>query len=588
MIIKKYFRTKIGRTIIVIFLLLLLPLAGINMTISMQSARSIQNGLIRNHENSLKIYADQMSDRLQDLNQLAISLSLDDDLNALCIAKQSREDLLKYVWFREKLCSYTAQRLFSGNISVYLPKQDWVISTGDYIYSLKDAPHVKQSLENLPESMFWGIRPQRMNPDELCVSIAVGYIAPTQTNAVFLIEVNQSEILEAMEPVSQSDDILTVFLMDRGGSVFLNSEDCIDHDELIAQTEEYRSTGFAYGKTDSFRYRKDGKENTVIVYPVSHTNCVMGIVIDGGRLAWPRYVTDMWTMVSIGTLIVIAVIFTVVTHRNIVEPINRIHETMEQIGRGNFGATVCGKTSNEIGDIASSLNQMSKHLRELIDERYVYEIQLAQTQLRILRAQINPHFLYNSLFTLYTFIKNEDLDSAADLAIYLGQYYQVNTHLDDGDIPLYKELEHVRLLVQIQNMRFSGRLHYMEQVDPSLKLLYVPNLTLLTITENFLTHGMKNVRGEMSLMIEAKREGGEIVLTVADTGSGVSEEKLEEMRRRLAQIEFSRNNLHGLQNVLARFRMAYGEKTYIEVLPNEPQGLINRIHIPDEGGSENV
>lgn len=588
MIMKKYFRTKIGRTIVFIFLILLLPLAGINMTISMQSARSIQDGLIQNHENSLKIYADQMSDRLQDLNQLAISLSLDDDLNALCIAKHSREDLLKYVWFREKLCSYTVQRLFSGNISVYLPKQDWVISTGDYIYSLKDAPHVEQSLENLPESMFWGIRPQRMNPEDLCVSIAVGYIAPTQTNAVFLIEVNQTEILEAMEPISQSDDILTVFLMDRSGSAFLNSEESIDRNALIAQTQEYRSAGFEYGKSHSFPYRKDGKENTVIVYPVPQTNCVMGVVIDGGRLAWPRNVTGMWTLVSIGTLIVIAVVFTVVTHRNIVEPIHRIHETMEQIGRGNFGAEVCGKTSNEIGDIASSLNQMSKHLRELIDERYIYEIQLAQTQLRILRAQINPHFLYNSLFTLYTFIKNEDLDSAADLAIYLGQYYQINTHLDDDNVPLYKELEHVRLLVQIQNMRFSNRLRYVEKVDPSLKLLTVPNLTLLTITENFLTHGVKNVRGEMSLMIEAKRESGEIVLAVADTGSGVSEEKLEEMRSRLAQIELSRNNLHGLQNVLARFRMAYGEKTYIEILPNEPHGLINRIHIPDEGGSENV
>lgn len=137
-------------------------------------------------------------------------------------------------------------------------------------------------------------------------------------------------------------------------------------------------------------------------------------------------------------------------------------------------------------------------------------------------------------------------------------------------------------------MRFADRLQYEEHVDEDLKMLIVPKLTLLTIAENFLTHGVKNVRGRMSLKITAKRENGEIVLTAADTGGGVSEERLQEMRERLANVELFRNNLHGLQNVLVRFRMAYGEQVRIEILPNEPHGLINRIHIPDEGGKQDV
>ncbi len=212
----------------------------------------------------------------------------------------------------------------------------------------------------------------------------------------------------------------------------------------------------------------------------------------------------------------------------------------------------------------------------------------AQTQLKFLRAQINPHFLYNCLFTLYTFIKNEDLDNAADLAVYLGQYYQINTRADSGDVALYQELEHVRLLVKIQSMRFSGRLRYDEEIDEPLRMLRIPSLTLLTVAENFLTHGIKNLRGTAELRITARREDGWILLRVADTGTGVEPEQLEQMRSALDAAQADGANIRGLQNVLLRFRMLFGPETAITVAANEPQGLIVEIYIPDKGETENV
>ena len=239
-------------------------------------------------------------------------------------------------------------------------------------------------------------------------------------------------------------------------------------------------------------------------------------------------------------------------------------------------------SDNEIGDIAESLNQMIRELQKTVDEKYVSEAQLAQTQMKLLRAQINPHFLYNCLFSLYTLIKNEDLDEAADLTIYLGKYYQLNTHTGEKDTQLYQELECIRMLVKIQNLRSAIHLEYSEDIDDSLKLLTIPRLTLLTVAENFLTHGFKNSISTATLTVTARRRKGWISLIVSDTGSGVDDDQLQEIRHLIETARPEMENVRGLQNALLRFRAIYGPEVVMSVETNEPHGLVVHIDIPDK------
>ena len=591
MFIRKYCRTKIGRAMSIAFLCLVIPLVAINILLSAQSSRDIQQSLIGSYQNALKLSADQFSDRLQDLRQLTVSLSLDDELNSMSIVRPGDENLFDYVLFHSRLHSYIAQRILRANISALLAKQGWVISTSDYIYPLRDVPAFEERLANAADCQHWGIRPCFAKPEETRLSIVTGYVSKTQSNALFYIELDEQTVLEAISPLKDSSGIVEVFLIDQNGELYIGSDGGIDGEQFAADTAAAWSTVFEKTTETNaceFSYCQGGDQLTVLVSKLPGTSCALGIVLDSQSVFWPMTMIAYWMLACIAVFCIMMAIYMVITYRHIVRPIDGIHATMEQVGSGDFTAIADERPNNEIGDIATALNRMVEQLKTQIDQRYIYEIQLAQTQLRFLRAQINPHFLYNSLFTLYTFIKNEDLDSAADLAIYLGQYYQINTRADNGDIALYQELEHIRLLVKIQNMRFAGRVQYAEQIDETLKMLAIPNLTLLTIAENFLTHGIKNLRGAASLRISAARCGGEILLTVADTGEGVSDEQLEQMRSALENIDLTQSNLHGLQNVLVRFRMCYGENVRIEVRSNTPHGLINEIHIPDEGGKLNV
>lgn len=569
-----------------VFLALIVPLAVLGFSMATTSARTIRREIVQNYNNLLRMSADQFSERLMDARQLAISQTVDDDLNSFTISGDSRRDLFRYWLFQERLRAYASQRMMESRISVWLPRQGWVISTHDSIYRVGEGVKPALTSADALERAVWGVHPSLIDPKQTCLSLSVGYVHEEQSNAIFFIEITPAEICEALAPLDNSDGIAGVFLAGRGGALYMDDSAGVDQ-QALAETLELTPEADSASHTQT-SYRQGDRRYTVLTESLPGTECAIGILLDDSVVSRPNRSILHWSLAEILVFVAVAVAYMYIAYRQIVRPIDGVRQAMQRVGRGDFSGCAVSDSRNEIGDIEAALNQMTARLQTMIQQKYVDEMNLAQTQLKFLRAQINPHFLYNCLFTLYTFIKNEDLDNAADLAVYLGQYYQINTRADSGDVALYQELEHVRLLVKIQSMRFSGRLHYAEEIDESLRMLRIPSLTLLTVAENFLTHGVKNLRGAAELRITARRTDGEILLRVADTGTGVAPEQLEQMREALGAAQPDRENIRGLQNVLLRFRMLFGPEAAIAVAANEPQGLIVEIHIPDKGETEHV
>ncbi len=584
--IRKCYRTRIGRAMMMVFLALIVPLVVLGVFMATTSASTIRSEIVQNYNNLLHMSSNQFTERLMDARQLAISLTVDDDLNSFCISSDSRRDLFRYWLFQDRLRSYASQRMMENRISVWLPRQGWVISTHDSIYRVGESERPALTSADALERAVWGVHPSVADPEKTCLSLSVGYVHEQQSNAIFFIEITPGEICEALAPLDDSDGIAGVFLAGRDGALYMEDSSGLDQRALaekLALSPE--ADGFSHTQTG---YRQDERRYTVLTESLPGTECAIGILLDDGVISRPNRSILDWSLAEIFVFVAVAVAYMYIVYRQIVRPIDGVRQAMQRVGRGDFSGCAVSDSRNEIGDIEAALNQMTARLQTLIQQKYVDEMNLAQTQLKFLRAQINPHFLYNCLFTLYTFIKNEDLDNAADLAVYLGQYYQINTRADSGDVALYQELEHVRLLVKIQSMRFSGRLRYDEEIDEPLRMLRIPSLTLLTVAENFLTHGIKNLRGTAELRITARREDGWILLRVADTGTGVEPEQLEQMRSALDAAQADGANIRGLQNVLLRFRMLFGPETAITVAANEPQGQIVEIYIPDKGETENV
>ena len=577
MFMKKYRRTKIGRMMIKILCVLSIPMLVICLLMTSNSKSKLQEEIVNNYSNLLKSASEQMTDRLHSIEKLTISLTLDDELNKMCISSNVRKSLILYNSFQTRLRAYASSQQIDCNLSVWLPRQQRIISSQDYIYEMPDSDALMSSM---PDYALWGARP-KVHDNGRCLSIGTGYVHPWQSNAIFFIEIDIEDFLSSLSALLNSPHIADVFLIDPNSNLLAaNNGIEFDSTQLLASLPMDAIFEKDTQVPLTVEYRQNKEHYHVLTYRLYGSNCAVGILLRDSAFTRTDCMINTWVFAILSVFFVVMLIFMAITYQQIVSPVDAICETMQHMGAGDFSQKVQVKTASEIGDIGNRLNQTSEQLQTLIRERYDNRLLIAQSQMRILQSQINPHFLYNCLFTLYNYIMSEDLESAADMTLYLGQYYQMNVHPDGDVIPLERELEHIRLLVKIQTMRFCDQLGYAEEIEEPLKQMRIPNLTLLTVTENFLTHGFKQTDGKAQLTISAHQTTQEIILIAADTGAGMSEDRLKRVQEELELATASQEEIHGLQNILLRFRDLCGEQARLMLKPNVPHGLIVEIHLP--------
>ncbi|OUQ88225.1 ECF transporter S component [Brevibacillus brevis] len=203
---------------------------------------------------------------------------------------------------------------------------------------------------------------------------------------------------------------------------------------------------------------------------------------------------------------------------------------------------------------------------------------LADAEIRALHAQINPHFLFNALNTIVSFIRFRP-EQARELLIHLGEYFRRNLHDSGGYVSLARELEHIEAYLAIERARFGDKLHVEYDIEDGVERFTVPGLILQPLVENAVKHGLLPKREGGTVVIRARRKEKQIVeLTVADNGVGMevdpSERALDEKRagRQLSGI--------GLANVKSRLQSIYGEPYGIVIESKSGSGTTCTIQLP--------
>jgi two-component system sensor histidine kinase YesM len=222
---------------------------------------------------------------------------------------------------------------------------------------------------------------------------------------------------------------------------------------------------------------------------------------------------------------------------------------------------------------------MVDRLDYLIREDYVKELKWKSAQLRYLRSQINPHFLYNCLFSLYGMIQNGDLENASEMAVYLGKNYQRSAHFNQKELTIQEEIDNIAIYARIMSIRFPGRMRLITEIDEETRHMMIPVLSLQTVVENALLHGMEGSMGECMVTISTHIERETLTLCVSDTGVGIDPQQMRRIQERLhhpVEIE----DKHGLENVYMRLKLMCGEAVRMTVEDNQPSGTVVRIHIP--------
>lgn len=265
-------------------------------------------------------------------------------------------------------------------------------------------------------------------------------------------------------------------------------------------------------------------------------------------------------------------------NRSITEPIAELSERVEQIGQGDLTERVPVETKDPgLANLSRGIEAMAGKLKRQIELNRQEQIRLRGIELSLLQAQINPHFLYNTLDAIVWLIEIGRNEQAEQMITSLSEYFRA--FLSDGKdiVTIAQEKQHVQSYLEIQQVRYRDILEYEMDICPDIEQFPIPKLTLQPLVENAIYHGLKPKRGKGKISVLGCRSGDRIVLLVRDTGAGMNAEQLEELRRKIAQDDSSS---FGLVASNKRLRLLYGEDCVFRVDSEQGVGTTITIQIP--------
>lgn len=219
------------------------------------------------------------------------------------------------------------------------------------------------------------------------------------------------------------------------------------------------------------------------------------------------------------------------------KPIQTLINAFQHISKQNYDVRIFNKTSSDFSYLYQEFNQMTEQLGTLIEKDYQQQLLLNKAELKQLQAQINPHFLYNSLFLLRNMIYDELYPEALNMSDTLGQYFQYITRNSQDYVPLGREYNHAILYCEIQKLRFEGRIHIETDVLPAeYTNILVPKLIIQPLLENSFNYGLQNTVTNGLLKVTVTTDTSGLIISVEDNGENLSDSKLQEIQNNLQSI----------------------------------------------------
>ena len=306
--------------------------------------------------------------------------------------------------------------------------------------------------------------------------------------------------------------------------------------------------------------------------------------IQQSRAAYQTFFMNLvrFSLLGMGLLLLLVIILSYYIPRSITMPITRISRVTNQVAKGNLSVRAAAESGAEARMLSDSLNAMIDKINELLDQVTTEQIRLRKAEFELLQAQINPHFLYNTLDTIVWLAEAGDQKRVVSMVGNLSDFFRTSLNQGKDIISIREELAHVRSYLEIQQVRYQDILRYEITVPDDLYEYKIPKITIQPLVENALYHGIKNKRGQGTITITGKSKENGFVLYVRDNGIGMTQERLNEVRAGIQKLSYTGKEIYGLYNVNERIRLNFGETYGISIESTYGEGTCVSISLPDQ------
>lgn len=567
------------------FLLVVAPLYFFAMQVNIWGQNDVRKEIIESYKARAKFYLASLENEFGNILRIQTEMVMDSDLLQLTYAGSTGE-VKDYEYYREinairnKLMELKEISGLVDAAFIYIPALNLKISN-QIITEMQEQEFNRAKALTAERAL-----PFSRMEDGYYINIASSdsYLAQEDASTDFIISVKLSmEKVESMLDMLSADSHSQAILIGGGHGLDMTQK---AGEKLVGYFKDYMaqqnikdekvyigSADTPQGKYILSYSNSRFLDSALIVYELEEN--ILGTLL--------RHRTWLWVM-SLLTLVMVAA-FSFWIREMISHPLKKLLNAFKKVEDGKLDIAVNYHRSDEFGALYNRFNEMFQKLRVLIEQVYEQKIHVREAELKQLQYQINPHFLYNNILIVNNLIKMSDFECAQKLTQHLGKYYQYITKTIAEDVPLQKEISHMRDYIEIQAIRFQSRVSVeADELPAECGNKMVPRLILQPMVENAFSYGLKDKAGIGRLRIRIKQDERCFSIFIEDNGDHLSDAKLEEIQASLlsSELEFAGSS-SALMNVHRRIRIKFGSNSGVRVARGEMGGLCVAIGIEWDG-----
>lgn len=571
----------------VYFLFILLPLVAVSLFSNFQSRQMLLDQTTERTKAALNSSMDYIDVTLQNVEEISTLIATDTNMLRLLAqsgADLSPQDVANFTEVLKQLSNITSINHMISQISVYHSLSNVAVSTttgsrhisnqtqqswlqllarfggSGIMYTLPDEP--------TPDGQTFG---QIIGADGISLVRAMDLNNPGRQPNLLVVTLNQTKLLDLIRSLLPSENAQIVLLTD----------------------ERKPITGTGDITAASLEKRMADKDMFKVEIGSKYYNWSLLLMQPQSEVFAKTKQIQVYTYIIIAISVLLALWISWAVYSSIASPIQKLMHGMKRAGSGNFNVKLDNHRQDELGYLTQAFNQMIYDQKHLIQHGYEQQLRLALTELKFLQTQINPHFLYNTLDSIYWAAKNYEADEISEMVLNLSRFFRLSLNKGTDTFTVEETISHLHYYVRVQQLRFLDKFSVDYEVDEASKPVPVMKLLLQPLVENAILHGLEQRERGGQLTVRTYAEDNFLSMIVADNGVGMAPDRLDYIRRELEQI-FGPDNksglslppwestkdLYGLRNVASRIRMVYGKRAAMEVESRQGEGTAVTVRLP--------
>ncbi|GMK42791.1 hypothetical protein PCCS19_58510 [Paenibacillus sp. CCS19] len=344
-----------------------------------------------------------------------------------------------------------------------------------------------------------------------------------------------------------------------GASVISSMGDPIDEQKPIWFEEAARN------ERGSMQQVIDGRKMLISYSQMESTGWISYIEVPVADALQELKAIRSYSFVFLAVMLVVSIVLAYLLSIMITKPIIRLRKAMKMMERGQFQVQVPEQGHDEIGELVRTFNGMNVRIQTLIEENYASRLRQKEAELMALNLQLNPHFLYNTLTTLYWIAVENNQTEMSRIMLSLAEMLQTTTRNKDETWPLRIDLDWLDKYMYIMSSRFENLFTVAYEVDERLNDMHVPKLFLQPFVENAIIHGLAEMDEGGVIAVKGWIDEDRVIFSVEDNGTGISRERID-------GIKSGKIRSTGMANVEKRIKLLYGANYGIDIYSTEGQG----------------